>query len=139
MEEEKRTIEELLTQLRKEKDWTQLDLMQELSKFKIMVEEKTIKKWEVGLEYPDTDTIYRLSEIYYVPAETLIAAKGNSLKEGYKSIHTTFIKWFCYLTGLSLKIGYIFFYTVLYGALILSFLFFVGKCNEYVGVLKMQK
>ena len=122
---EKRTIEELLKDLRENKNWTYLNVVIELNKLGITTDEKTIKKWEYGLEYPDLDTIYKLSEIYFVPSDNFIMAKGNSFEKGYSSIHMTFIKWFCYLTGFTLKVGYIAFYVVLTLALILSLMYFV--------------
>lgn len=130
IETEKRTIEELLTDLRNEKNWTYINVMQELSKMGIFVDEKTIKKWEIGLEYPDTDIIYKLSELYFIPYDRLMIAKNNSYAKGYESIHKTFIKWFCYITGFSIKAGYIITYTFLYVALIGAFMFFINKCNE---------
>ena len=51
------TIEELLIKLREEKDWTYIHLMQELNKLGKIVKEKDLKKWEFGLEYPNTETI----------------------------------------------------------------------------------
>ena len=128
--EDEKTIEELLRQLRQEKNWSYLNVIQELSKLGIVTNEKLIRKWEVGLEYPDLDTIYKLSEIYMVPSEDFIKAKGKSFEKGYNSIHMTFIKWFCYLTGATLKIGYITFYIVLFLGVIFSLLFFVGKLGE---------
>lgn len=127
---EKRTIEELLIDLRNEKNWTYINVIHELSKMDIFVDEKTIKKWEVGLEYPDMDTIYKLSELYFIPSNDFIIAKNNSYAKGYKSIHKTFIKWFCYITGFSIKAGYIITYISVYIALILAFIFFISKCNE---------
>lgn len=134
IEVEKRTIEELLTDLRNEKNWTYINVIQELSKMEVFVDEKTIKKWETGIEYPDTDTIYKLSELYLIPFTNLIVAKNNSYAEGYKSIHKTFIKWFCYITGFSIKAGYIMSYVFLYVALIGAFMFFISKCNEFLRV-----
>ena len=124
---EKRTIEVLLRELREKKGWTQIKLIEELNKVGVVVDLKKVKKWEVGLEYPDLDTIYKLSELYYVPSENFIVAKNNSYEEGYNSIHMTFIKWFCYITGFTLKVGYVFFYFVLTAGLIISFLFFVNN------------
>ena len=64
-----------------------------------------MKKWEYGLIYPTLDEIYIISELYMFPAINIITAKNNSLKEGMDSIHYTFIKTFCYITGLSMKAG----------------------------------
>ena len=55
--------------------------------------------------YPSLDEIYIISELYMFPAINLITAKNNSFKEGMDSIHYTFIKIFCYITGLSMKVG----------------------------------
>jgi len=133
-ETETRTIEELLIDLRNQKSWTYINVMHELSKMGVFVDKKTIKKWEIGLEYPDINTIYKLSELYLIPSDSLIIAKNNSYAEGYKSIHKTFIKWFCYITGLSIKAGSIITYVSLYVALIGAFIFFISACNEFLRV-----
>ena len=123
---EKRTLEELLFDLRKEKNWSYINVIQELNNLGISTNEKMIKKWELGLEYPNTDILYKFSEIYYFPVENFIMAKNNSYTEGMNSIHKTFIKWFCYFTGLSFKIGYVIFFVILYCVLIFAFL-----CKAY--------
>ena len=69
-------IEELLIRLRNEKGWSRVELMSKLSNKTI--EEKDIKKWEIGLEYPDLDMIYELSAVYQVPSEKFVEAKNNS-------------------------------------------------------------
>lgn len=129
---EKRSIEELLTDLRKEKNWSYIDVVQALSKMNVFVDEKMIKKWEIGLEYPDTNTLYKLSELYLIPATDFVTAKNNSYTKGSQAIHKTFIKWFCYITGFSIKVCYIFFYFFLYAAFIGAFLFFISKCSEVI-------
>ena len=129
---EKRTLEELLVDLRKEKNWSHFNVIQELNKLGVLIDEKILKKWEVGLEYPDNDVLYKFSELYYFPIENFFMAKNNSYAEGMNSIHKTFIKWFCYFTGLSFKICYAAFFVILYGALIIAFLFFVGNCNNFL-------
>ena len=129
-----KTLEELLFDLRKDKDWSILNVVQELTALNVIVDEKTVRKWEAGLEYPDTDMLYKFSELYSFPIENFIVAKNNSFQVGYNSIHKTFIKWFCYFTGFSLTFGYVFSYVLIYGALVLSFMFFVAKCNEYLAL-----
>ncbi len=136
---ENRTIEELLKDLRKEKGWDYCNLVEELYKKNIVVDEKTVKKWEYGLEYPDLDIIYKLSEIYLIPSQNFVMAKNNSYKEGFETIHMEFIKRLCYITGISLKIGYIGMYIVIGVVLIWSLLFFIGKCNEYLLVRSLMK
>ena len=81
---------------------------------------------------PEIDEIYKLSELYFVPSDNFIMAKSNSYKQGLESVHATLIKWICYLTGISLKVGYIFFFIVIYGGLIGSLLFFVSNLNLVV-------
>lgn len=136
MEEEK-TIEELLTELREKKQWNYMNIVEELNKVGINVDEKKVKKWEYGLEYPDLDTIYKLSEIYFIASEIFVNAKSNSYKKGLESVHVRFIKWFCFLTGISLKIGYIGFYVIIGLALIGSFMFFLEKANGYIALRQM--
>ena len=72
---EERTIEELLEELRNKKNWSYIDVIEELSKLGVIVDIKTIKKWELGLEYPDTNILYKFSELYFFPAENFIMAK----------------------------------------------------------------
>ena len=135
---ETRTIEQLLKDLRQEKNWSYLDLVEELARKNVMIDEKTVKKWEFGLEYPDLDTIYKLSQIYSISSENFVIAKNNSFKEGFETIHMEFIKRFCYITGISLKIGYIAVYVIIGIALIWALAFFIGKRNEYLLVRSMM-
>lgn len=136
MKVESRTLEQLLKELREEKSWTYLHVVEELNKLGLIVEEKQVKKWEVGLEYPDINEIYKLSELYFVPSDNFVMAKSNSYQEGLNSIHATLIKWICYITGISLKIGYVAFYVIITMAVIGSLMFFVGKMNEVINLGK---
>ena len=122
---ETRTIEQLLRDLRQEKNWSYWNVVDELTRKGIILNEKTIKKWEYGLEYPDLDIIYKLSEIYLVPSENFVIAKNNSFKEGYETIHMELIKRICYITGISIKVGYIAMYVFIGLALIWALLFFI--------------
>ena len=115
-----RTFEELLYDLRTQRQWKYVDVSLELYKLGIVVDEKTIKKWEVGLSYPDLNTIYKLSELFFVSSQDFLNAKEISLKKSYNSIHMTIIKWFCYFTGFTLKFGYYFAY------IFFGFMFFVA-------------
>ena len=124
---EERTLENLLKDLRTKTTWNYINVVEELNKKGITTNEKQIKKWEIGLEFPDLNTIYKLSEIYFVPSENFIIARNNSHTKEYNSIHITIIKWFCYLTGFTLKVGYIFFYFTIVAALIISLLYFCEK------------
>ena len=126
---EERTLEQLLKDLREEKQWTYMHVVQELNQIGLIVDEKKMKKWEIGLEYPELDEIYKLSELYFIPSEDFVTAKTNSYQEGLESIHATLIKWVCYLTGISLKVGYIFFYLVIIVGTIGALWFFIDQLN----------
>ena len=121
---ENRTIEELLKELRESKHWSYLNLIDELYKKGLNVDEKIVKKWEIGLEYPDLDTIYLLSELYMIPSEDLIIAKQNSFDKACNSIHMTLIKWICYISGFSYKVGFVIvtiFYIMAYFLALMAF------------------
>ena len=66
-------------------------------------------------------------------------AKSNSYEKGMNSIHMTFIKWFCYITGISLKIAYWLMYAVLGISLIGALMFFTGKVEEFMEVRRAMK
>ena len=127
------SLEELLQRLRKSKNWTYLEVVQELSKIGVMTNEKEVKKWEIGLEYPNLDIIYKLSDIYQVSSQDIIQAKNNSLNKGFNSIHTRIIKWVCYFTGASMKVINWLMYIIILGALVYAFWFFMDKVNFFFG------
>ena len=129
---ETRNIETMLRELREEKNWTYLNVVEELNKLGILTTEKIIRKWEIGLEYPNLDTIYKLSELYMVPSKDFIKAKSNSFEEGYNSINATLIKWFCYLTGASLKVGTVCIVGIYIIGLTWAFWFFIQNVNEFM-------
>ena len=131
---EKRTIEELLADLRNEKNWTYMHIVEKLQELGITTDEKQVKKWEIGLEYPELDIIYKLSELYMVPSQTFIIAKSNSYEKGLASVHMMFIKWFCYVTGFSIKVTYYGLFVILGLALIYSLNFFVENVELFLEV-----
>lgn len=133
---EKRTLEQLLKDLREEKNWTYIHVVEELQKLGVTVDEKKVKKWELGLEYPEIEQIYKLSELYFIPSDNFVMSKTNSYQEGLASVHATLIKWVCYFTGISLKIGYIGFYVIIAIAMIGALSFFIGNMNR---VLELGK
>ena len=93
-------IEILLVYERKKKNWDYFDLAKKINDTNI--NEKTVKKWEYGLLYPNLETIYKLSDIYDIPSEELIQARNNSLNYGYKNIRFKFIDWLCYIANFSI-------------------------------------
>lgn len=129
---ETRTIEEVLLDLRTKRDWSYINIVEQLSKIGLNVDEKIVKKWEIGLIYPSTDEIYKISEIYMFPAANLIMAKSNSYKKGMDSIHVMAIKWISYITGISIKTGIIGMYIVLFLAIIYAFKFFIDCANMFM-------
>ena len=133
-EKEERTIEELLKQLREEKGWTYIHVVEELNKIKYITNDKQVKKWEIGIEYPSLEAIYKLSELYLIPSETFIMAKNNSFQKGLETIHMRAIKWICYFTGVSLKMAYVGVNIFIGLALIGALMFFVSKVDEFLAI-----
>ena len=129
---ETRTIEELLKDLRQEKRWSYLQLMEELQRNGVTVNDKEIKKWEYGLEYPSLDVIYKLSGIYKISSQKLIEAKNNSFQKGLNSIHMTFIKWFSYFTGISIKVGYYGLFIIIILAVFFAMFMISENSKEFV-------
>lgn len=134
---EKETLEMVLYELRKKEDWTYLQVVEKLENQNIS--EKNIKKWEAGLEYPDTDTIYKLSEIYQIPAVELLKAKNKSMEIGMNSIHYTFIKWMGYILGISIYSSVWLSRIVLGLALIGALMYFVGNCEEAIKAIRRNR
>ena len=96
------------------------------------MDEKTVKKWEYGLIYPSLDEIYIISELYMFPAINLIMAKNNSFKEGMDSIHYTIIKIFCYITGVSMKVGMVILSLILVFLFVYAVNFFIQCANMFM-------
>ena len=124
--EEKITIEELLHELRIKNNLSYLELSEKINDRNIT--EKTVKKWEKGLEYPNLNIIYQLSEIYNISAENILKAKDNSFKSGLAGINFEAIKWICYFLDISIKAGNIITILIVAFLLIGSFWFFITMC-----------
>lgn len=71
-----------LYDLRQKKEYTIEELAQKINMPQVKI--KTIKKWEHDLEFPDLDQIYKLSEIYQVPAEELMQVRTRNARRGLK-------------------------------------------------------
>lgn len=102
-EKEEIIIEEFLKRLRESKGWTYNDVAYNLNDTNILAED--IKKMESGLEYPDWDVMYKLSELYKVPVEEFVKAKEYSYEKLKNSFSVTAIKWINYLFGISFKVS----------------------------------
>ena len=98
-------IEELLKKIRESKGWTYNDVAYNLNDTNILTE--NIKKMESGLEYPDWDVMYKLSELYKVPIEEFVKAKEYSYEKLKNSFSMTITKWVNYLFGISFKVTYV--------------------------------
>jgi len=121
-------IEELLIRLRKEKKWSYAELLVHL-KDKTLTE-KDIRKWEIGLKYPDLDMVYQLSEVYRIPSEQLLQAKNNSYEKGMGSINKVTIKWICYFLDVSIKVGTVLAILLYIGLFIFALLFFTTAASQ---------
>ena len=113
-------IEELLKKLRKSKNWTYNDVAYNLNDTNILTED--IKKMESGLEYPDWDVMYKLSELYRVPVEEFVKAKEYSYKKLKNSISVTIIKWMNYLFGISFKVSIV----------LITIFYFVAAIRKFI-------
>lgn len=129
-EEKDILIENLLRELREKNNWEYINVVVKLSELGIMVNEKTIRKWESGLEYPELDVIYKLSEIYHISSEEFINAKNNSYKRGFSHIYQKTINIFCYITGASLKVGYFAINFIIFALLMYSIIYFTTMLNQ---------
>lgn len=124
-------IEELLIRLRTEKGWSRVELMSKLPNKTI--KEKDIRKWEIGLEYPDLDMIYDLSEIYQIPSEKFVEAKNNSFVKGLGSVNMILTKWICYFLNVSIKVGMVLlvlFYAIMLFLAFGAFTFIGAQVNK---------
>lgn len=129
IKEENILIEFLLTSERQKRHWDYYDVAKKINDTNI--NEKTVKKWEYGLKYPDLNAIYKLSEIYQIPSEELVQARNNSLNYGYKNIRFKFIDWFCYIANISIMTSIIINFIIIYIlAPTFAFIFFYNCAQE---------
>lgn len=103
---------EFLEKLRRDKRMEVWDLSFALKQKGIEVEDKMIRKWEKGLEFPTLDTIYKLSEIYKIPSTQFLMIREETLINGYNGIDVFMVKFIGYLMGISI-------YTVIWGCRII--------------------
>ena len=125
---DKKGIEDLLIELRKKKGLTRMELLEKLNNNNL--KENDIKNWEIGLKYPDLDTIYKLSEIYRVPSEEFILAKNNSYEKGLAGINKKIIRWFVYTLNVSFYVGVVFTVILYVLTFIFALCFFVAVASQ---------
>ena len=116
-------FEELLIRARKEKNLSRIELLSKL-KDKTLTE-KDIRKWEVGLKYPDLNTMYELSSIYEISTNDMLDAKKRSCEKGI--ISTQMIKWICYFFNVSIHIAIVITIIIYIIAIFLGF--YIFKCG----------
>lgn len=121
---DKKGIEDLLIELRKKEGLTIVELLEKLDNSNL--KEKDIKNWEIGLKYPDLDTIYKLSEIYKVPSTEFVQAKNNSYEKGLAGINKKIIRWIAYTLNVSFYVGTVITVLIYVGALTFAFMFFLS-------------
>ena len=126
--ENKKGIEELLVELRTREGLSRIELLYKLNDSNLT--EKDIKKWEIGLKYPDLNIIYKLSEIYKVPSTEFVKAKNNSYEKGLAGVNKKIIRWFVYTLDVSFKIGVVFTIILYVFAFILALWFFVSVASQ---------
>ncbi len=124
----KKGIEELLVELRTKKGFSRVELLEKLDNSNLT--EKDIKKWEIGLKYPDLDTIYKLSEIYRVPSTEFVIAKNNSYEKGLAGINKKIIRWFVYTLNVSFYIGVVLTILLYVLTFIFALWFFVTMASQ---------
>lgn len=119
---------EWLQELRNEKGWTEIEVLEKLKMPEIT--EKEIKKWEKDTEIPDLKVLYKISEVYDVPVADLLISREQTLKIGISGIPKRLIKWLNRIFGISIY-GIIFLgYTILFVALAITVLWFVNVVGQ---------
>lgn len=129
--EESRTIEQILKESRKERNWSYLDVVVALNKVGASTTAKQVKGWETGILHPDLDIIYKLAEIYDIPSKNMIAAKNNSYYKDYNSMHMTISKWLSHLAIFALRLFCIFFVLALIVGIVWSIIYFLININSF--------
>lgn len=110
---------------RKQKGYSEEELVELLKMPNIQV--VNIRKWERDLEFPNLEEIYKLSEIYMVPSQTIIEIKNKTLEEGVLGVHKQIIRWISFFMGISIYGTIWFCRIVIWGSLILAWVWFYFK------------
>ena len=133
MKKEKDYIDfgEWMQKLRTENNLTEAEVVEKLGISDIT--EKNVKKWERDLEFTDLNTIYKISELYYVPSEELIKSKEDTLKSGINGVNKRFIRWLSMILGISMYGTIILCRTIVYIALVVTLIWFLGIGRQFTG------
>ena len=111
-----------LYELREERGYSELELVEKINQVNVQV--KNVKKWERDLEFPDLDSIYKLSEIYGIPSAEIIERKNQTLQTGVDGINMFVIRMISLMLGISIYGTIIISNIVIYGVLALTFIWF---------------
>lgn len=111
-----------LYELRTQKEYDEYELAEKINK--INVQAKNIKKWERDLEFPDLDTIYKLSEIYMIPSSEIIDKKNQTLQAGVNGVNMFIIRILSLIMGISIYSAVAFYYVTHVIAIIIGMLAF---------------
>jgi transcriptional regulator with XRE-family HTH domain len=72
----KQTFGQFIAEMRKEKNWTQLELAEKMG-----VTDKAVSKWERDLSFPDVASLPRLAEVFGVSIDQLMQIRSKAAKE----------------------------------------------------------
>ena len=108
---ETRTLEQLLKDLREEKEWSCLDVAHALNKTGIFVNANQVKKWELGRFYPKKDVLYKLQFFQYICCWRIFFLIWYFIKGNFNFIFCCFYINY-YIWVLSLCGKYTFFFLV---------------------------
>ena len=72
----KQTFGQFIAEMRKEKNWTQLELAEKMG-----VTDKAVSKWERDLSFPDVASLPRLAEIFGVSIDELMQMRSKVARE----------------------------------------------------------
>ena len=111
---EHKNLGKYLKELREKANLTQPDVAD-----KVGVKVINVKRWEMELEYPELEEMYKLSELYQVSCEDLLNYKKEAL-----SASERFIRGINKFFGVTFITGRTIFYAILIIALIGAFVFF---------------
>ena len=111
---EHKNLGKYLKELREKANLTQPDVAD-----KVGVKVINVKRWEMELEYPELEEMYKLSELYQVSCEDLLNYKKEAL-----SASERFIRGINKFFGVTFITGMTIFYAILIIALIGAFVFF---------------
>ena len=117
-----------LYDLRYKKGWTIEEFVERANMQTITI--KGVRKWEHDLEFPELDEIYKISDLYDIPAEIIMQVRTNTLEEGLKGVHKELIRFISYILGFSIYGMIIITWIIIFVAGIWSMLLWADIANR---------